>query len=68
MKQRIYLVTNGTERRLVRAPNRTRAINHVAAVSIAATVPSQEELFAAAQAGMKIEDCRPGDESEAGEE
>lgn len=52
----IYLVDGlGRSPRLVRAPNRTRAIRHVADDTIRAHVATQDELIAAVRAGIEIE-------------
>lgn len=60
---RIYLITPRTAdadkpvvQRLVRAPNAAQALRHVAN-DFNVTVPSQDDLFAAAAAGVKVEEA-----------
>jgi hypothetical protein len=63
MSKRIYAVTVSTDSgvenwvtRLVRATNKSQAINHVARSNIAAEVASQELLVNYVMAGHPIED------------
>lgn len=63
MKPKIYIVKNGSgAARLVRAGNRIQAIRHVAADTISAEIAGQEQLIAAIQKGIAVEDA--GQESE----
>jgi hypothetical protein len=64
MSKRIYAVSVSTEpnfenlaTRLVRAPNRSQAINHVAKSNILAEVASQETIVTFITAGHSIEDA-----------
>lgn len=53
---RIYLVTAGAEKRLVRAANKVQAVNHVARATIEAEVADQETLLTMAMNGaVKVE-------------
>ena len=55
MKHRIYLVTNGTGHRLVRAQSQAQAIRHCVK-HYAAETPTAEQLVALVSAGTKVED------------
>lgn len=61
MKNRIYLVGNGQQIRLVRAPNRAQAVAHVARSSIAVSVATQDELVKLLMSGAAVEDIRHDD-------
>lgn len=52
---RIYAVTVDKKTRLVRAPNKAQAINHVARDTISAEVASQDTLIAEVAAGATVE-------------
>lgn len=54
---RTYLVNvkGSDSQRLVKAPNRSQAINHVAAELITASVASQDDLERLLPAGVKVE-------------
>lgn len=54
--KRIYLVGNGQQIRLVRAPNRAQAVAHVARSSIAVNVATQDELVKLLTSGAQVED------------
>jgi hypothetical protein len=60
MDTRIYLVTGNGKQHLVRAPNKAQAVRHVAK-AYKVEVPSQDELLAAASAGIKVEDASHDD-------
>lgn len=72
--KRIYVVhiahggENGTETRLVRAPNPAQAIRHVADQTITADVATQDDLVDLINAGIKVEtagkDSAPDDDDE----
>lgn len=47
--------------RLVRAANPSQALRHVAKDTLNVTVPSQDDLIAAATAGAKVEEARAED-------
>lgn len=55
MPKRTYLVTVGDKRRLVKAPTRAQAVNHVVADTITATVATQDDLEDLLPRGIKIE-------------
>lgn len=59
MNKRIYVVTNGDDRRLVNAANRQQAVAHVAKSSIGCNVATQMELVAMVAAGVKLEQASP---------
>jgi hypothetical protein len=57
---RIYAVQktdDASTTRLVRAPNAAQALRFVAADTFAVEVPTQDQLFALAAAGVKIEEA-----------
>jgi len=57
------IVTTST--RLVRAPTKLQAINHVRRAAIHARVASQDDLLEMAMnGGIKVEDCRGGPEDD----
>lgn len=56
-KTRIYLVTTPSDSRLVRAPNASQAIRHVARDIIEASVADQDELVLLVGRGVKVEAC-----------
>ncbi len=53
---RVYAVTTGKTTRLVRAPNKAQAINHVARDTIKAEVADQETLITEIATGATVED------------
>ena len=53
---RIYAVTTNGKTRLVRAPNKAQAINHVARDTITAEVASQNILVDLTADGVKVEE------------
>lgn len=62
---RIYIVANAQARdaagneipaRLVRAPNASQALRHVAADTLAVAVASQDDLIRLIAAGVKVEE------------
>lgn len=55
--QRIYLVSNGKDARLVRASNQAQAVRHVVRNTFTASVASQDELVDALGKGIKVEDA-----------
>jgi len=64
MSKRIYAVTVSTDKgvenwvtRLVRAANRSQAVNHVARSNILAEVASQETIVTFITAGYSVEDA-----------
>ena len=65
---RIYLVASKQvefddtplTKRLVRAPNAAQALRHVAS-DFTVTVPSQDELLAAAADGIQVESAKTGE-------
>ena len=57
MTTRIYIVRNGAaDPRLVRAPNQAQALRHIVK-PYTAKIPSQDELLAAYDRGIKVEDA-----------
>lgn len=52
---RIYAVSTPAGTRLVEAPNRSQAINHVARDTIAAKVAPQKEIVSLVSEGVKVE-------------
>ena len=68
MKNRIYIVGNGQQLRLVRAPNRAQAVAHVARSTIAVSVATQDELVKLLLSGAKVEDIKQGDTADLLEE
>lgn len=54
--QRIYVVTQGESRRLVRATNPAVARSHVAKSTILVDVASPSDTFELALAGVKVEE------------
>ena len=54
---RIYKVQTPTGARLVRAPNRSQSVNHVARDTIRAEVASQDDLIALLADGVKVEEA-----------
>jgi hypothetical protein len=64
MTTRIYIVTNGTaDPRLVRAPNQAQALRHIVK-PYTAKIPSQDELLAARDKGVKVEDAKQEENAE----
>lgn len=59
MKKRIYVVTAGTDQRLVSAANRQQAVAHVARSTIGCEVASQMDLVAMVGNGVKLEQASP---------
>lgn len=53
---RIYTVSNGLETRLVRAPNRARALGHVAKATLTVELATQEALVHLLGEGVPIEE------------
>lgn len=53
---RLYIIRRkdepATKPRLVKAPNSAQALRHVAADTLSVSVPTQDELIAAVQAGV----------------
>ncbi len=60
---RVYVVSNGLEARLVRAPNRARALGHVARATLNVELATQEALIHLLTEGVSVEDV--GTEPEA---
>ncbi len=56
---RIYLVKTPAGEQLVRAFNKTVAINHVVDNTITAEVASQDDLIRLVSAGVKVQDSKP---------
>ena len=56
MKTRIYLITDGTKQRLVRAQSQAQAIRHCVKHYTAET-PTAEQLVALVSAGTKVENA-----------
>ncbi len=52
---RIYTVSTTTGTRLVEAPNKSQAINHVARDTISAKVAPQKEIVSLVSEGVKVE-------------
>ena len=52
---RIYAVSTQAGTRLVEAPNRSQAINHVARDTITAEVAAQQKLVSLVSQGVKVE-------------
>ena len=67
-QQNVYLVVSKdmTIRRLVRAPNRTRALRHVAADTLGVAIATQDNLIELIAAGAKVEDAVAADDSAEG--
>jgi hypothetical protein len=64
MSTRIYIVTNGaSEPRLVRAPNQSQALRHIVK-PYKAEVASQDDLIAALNKGVKVEEAEAKDAAE----
>ena len=57
MKTRIYLVTDGTEKRLVRAQSQAQAVRHCVK-HYSAETPTAEQLVSLVSAGTKVEDAQ----------
>lgn len=55
-QQRIYLVTHGDNKRLIRAISQANARNHIARNSIAVAVASQDDIVALISTGQKVEE------------
>lgn len=55
---RIYKVGTLKGARLVRAPNKAQAINHVARDTIAAEVAAQDDLVNLLSEGVKVENAK----------
>lgn len=55
-QQRIYLVTHGDDKRLIRAISQANARNHIARNSIAVAVASQDDIVALISTGQKVEE------------
>ena len=58
MSDRIYVISSlvpDAPKRLVRAASKAQAIGHCARSTFSASLPSQDELFALAGKGVKIE-------------
>lgn len=53
---RVYVVSNGMEARLVRAPNRARALGHVARATLTVELATQEALIHLLTEGVAVED------------
>lgn len=53
---RVYVVSNGLEARLVRAPNRARALGHVARATLTVELATQEALIHLLTEGVAVED------------
>lgn len=53
---RIYIVEHGDKKRLVRASHPSPVVQHVSKDLIKVRIPTQDELFACAAAGIKVED------------
>lgn len=53
---RLYIIRSKSDKaaapRLVKAPNSAQALRHVAADTLSVSVPTQDELIAAVQAGV----------------
>ena len=62
MNTRIYLVTDGTTQRLVRAQSKAQAVRHCVRHYVA-TVPSSNELVALVTTGTAVEDAASEGES-----
>jgi hypothetical protein len=54
---RIYVVSSGLESRLVRAPNRARALGHVAKATLTVELADQESLIHLLTEGVTVEDA-----------
>lgn len=54
---RVYVVSNGLEARLVRAPNRARALAHVAKATLTVELADQESLIHLLTEGVVVEDA-----------
>ncbi len=54
---RIYVVSSGLESRLVRAPNRARALGHVAKATLTVELADQEALIHLIGEGVPVEDA-----------
>lgn len=55
-QQRIYLVTHGDDKRLIRAISQANARNHIARNSITVQVASQDDIVALVSTGQKVEE------------
>lgn len=65
--KRLYIIRNkvdaGARPRLVKAFNASQALHHVAVDTLSVSVPTQDELIAAIQAGIAPESTgKPADE------
>lgn len=56
-KTRIYLVTNGENKRLVRATSNAAALRHAAKTSMSVRLATQEDCLEMAMAGVKVEEA-----------
>lgn len=59
MAQRIYVVTQGDAKRLIRAANPAVARSHVAKSTISVEVASPDDTFELALAGVAVENTSP---------
>lgn len=60
MAQRIYVVTQGGNKRLVRANTPAVARSHVAKDTISVQVAGQDDLYTLATGGVKVEETTTG--------
>lgn len=66
MTARIYIVTSGGSKRLVKARTPAAAIRHVTRSAYVAEVAGQDELVALVSAGVKVEDASEQSDSPKG--
>jgi hypothetical protein len=60
MAQRIYIVTQGEQARLVRANTPAVARSHVAKHTIAVEVAGQDDIYRLASQGVRVEETATG--------
>lgn len=65
---RIYVVSSGIESRLVRAPNRARALGHVARATLSVELADQETLVHLLGEGAAVEDAGTESAADVGED
>jgi hypothetical protein len=57
--KRLYIVSHGDQKRLVKATSQSAAVNHVARGQIKAEIAKPLDIAELMQSGVKVEDTEP---------